>query len=347
MVKHVYILGAGFSVPLGGPFFNDLLTNKLRYLTDVLNIPTDILDAIKTLFPDIDPVSSMEGTRRIERMVHRSLNAEALLELVDTCSWLECQDATCLLQSMNKRNLNLEQRKSFFDSLTKHLRRVIAIQCDNFTKRILKEPDSERWKPYRRWFESLSGDDVIITFNYDTAIEKLATLSGRPFPGPGQSQHGRPTLRKLHGSADWVRSQGKVIQSDDAYESDLLEPCIGMPGQGKAELTELLFEQWGTASHDIRDASVVSIVGYSMPETDNYARLMILDALESGRGAKKQVNIVLGPDSGTIRARRMQAIIEPHVKCDVIDRPMFAQDFLPHVDSFLPKDPPHHGAFKD
>lgn len=43
-MEHVYILGAGFSVPLGGPLFNELLTYRLKHHSDSIEIRSDMPD---------------------------------------------------------------------------------------------------------------------------------------------------------------------------------------------------------------------------------------------------------------------------------------------------------------
>ncbi len=57
----------------------------------------------------------------------------------------------------------------------------------------------------------------------------------------------------------------------------------------------------------INEADVVSIVGYSMPATDNMARQEILGSLKHGQ----RVNLVVGSDSFT--SGRMQSLIQPIV----------------------------------
>lgn len=193
------------------------------------------------------------------------------------------------------------------------------------------------------WFAKLKDDDTIITFNYDTAVERIAKMAGKPFPAmPGSYQSGQPQLIKLHGSADWHKDGAVIKQMDRAFLDDV-EIAIGMPGNGKSKLTEnALFETlWTSARRAIEEAGFISIIGYSMPETDNNARMMILDSVAKGRDTIRRLNLVLGPDMGAIRAKRMMSILQPLLggrKGRVTDVSMFTQDYLPRVADYLTYD---------
>lgn len=203
--------------------------------------------------------------------------------------------------------------------------------------------DSERWLPYTAWFNSLTRDDTIITFNYDTAVERISDLVKRPLPrNPGSYKADLPALIKLHGSIDWYRKEADVVQAQDAYVEDC-EVAIGMPGNAKSKITETkLFENlWTRAIQAIREAAYVSIVGFSMPETDNNARIMILNSMAKGRDSIQRVNLVLGPDMGTIKAKRMLSILQPLLggrKGRVTDVSLYAQGYLPRVADYLTYD---------
>lgn len=76
-----------------------------------------------------------------------------------------------------------------------------------------------------------------------------------------------------------------------------------------------------------------SIVGYSMPATDNYAREFILDAIGENLENKLAVDVVLGPSSEGPIASRMKEMFGRIFSSDeyaCIPRivPAYAQDYL-------------------
>lgn len=86
--------------------------------------------------------------------------------------------------------------------------------------------------------------------------------------------------------------------------------------------------------HALSNADIISIVGYSMPATDNMARQKILGSLKQGQ----RVNLVVGNDSFT--SGRMQSLMQPIVGTNkfgvsrVVDLKMYAQDYLPNVQHY-------------
>lgn len=335
--KHVYILGAGFSRPLGGPLFTELLTHRLKYCSDNLTGVSPYDSPINDLYHRFT-----DGKRHIEAALYRDFNPEELLELIDLCADdVSCHEANKLLEGMHRKQPDEPQRSSFFKGLLKQLKRVIAAQCNAFIERKIVK---ERCDPYVRWMKTLDGDDTVITFNYDTAFEYFATKQFEDYPlEPGQYKNNMPHLLKLHGSADWYVDGRDVKRQECAYRERSLDVCLGMPGNGKGNLDGLKHfkTSWQVARQAIEKAAYVSIVGYSMPETDNNARMMILDSMAKGRDSIQRVNLVLGPDMGTTKAKRMLSILQPLLggrKGRVTDVSMYTQDYLPRVADYLTYD---------
>lgn len=335
-MKHVYILGAGFSVPLGGPLFNQLLTAELDWRWRKIKFTRFWPDLISRFHV------GKSGERLVDRVIGKHCNAEELLENFDWASRAVRRGdvrAKALLEAAIALPEG-EDEHYYRQHLPQVLKQVIAAECNGFLDD-LDDMSPDRWEPYERWFGFVEPSDTIITFNYDTAVECLAERCGKPFNRESlcAPRDGQPTLIKFHGSVDWELEKNDVAYNHDSYNHDV-NLAIGTPGLMKGEMHRKgHFRTLRTAAEKaIEEAEIISIVGYSMPPTDNIARMMIWDALADGRKNKKRVNIVLGPSSGKSEAYRMKAILDPLIGNEkVINHPLYAQDFLPAVKLYEPK----------
>ncbi len=226
------------------------------------------------------------------------LNAEELIALLE---WASRNPATkraslvCDAFPIIPAKLKYKSNEEFLLALNIQLKRLVACQCNSFTH--LLEADSDTSAPYKSWIQSLTSEDTIITFNYDIAIETLALTCGIEFPRvPGQYRSNQARLIHVHGCIDWIKSGNGLSYVPQAYLGDN-DLCVGLPGLEKAKITEIgeIKSLWISMRHAINEADVVSIVGYSMPATDNMARQEILGALKHGQ----RVNLVVGSDSFT------------------------------------------------
>lgn len=336
-MKHVYILGAGFSVPLGGPLFAQLLTAELAWRWRRIKFSVHWQDIIPRFHVD-----KSTGKRLVDRVIGKHSNAEELLEIYDWASRAARRGddrANALLQAAIALPVG-EREDDYRQKLPRVLKQVIGAECNGFIDD-LEDMSPDRWTPYERWFGFVESSDTIITFNYDAAIECLAEKCGRPFDRESlcAPKDGQPTLIKFHGSVDWELKDDQVVFNRHSYFHDI-DLAICTPGlmKGEAHRKGHFNMLFAAAEKAIEDAEIISIVGYSMPPTDNIARIMIWDALADGRKNKKQVNIVLGPSSGKSDAHRMKAILDPLIGSDkVINHPLYAQDFLPAVTIYAPR----------
>jgi hypothetical protein len=354
-VNHVYILGAGFSYPMGGPLFKELFTKPILFNyemhTSVDGSKARLAMAVQQLnykYPDllVDKVFT---------------DAEHFLELCD--SVLHGKEQLFLnrfkksfnglyenIRVVNPTKSDTDLFQTFFDAAKIH----IAVDTNTFIEQV--PDDNDRWKPYILWFKGLGKTDSIVTLNYDLLVETIATKDDRPFPGrefkskeelclvdellnQNKNHPDLPILFKLHGSVDWIELGGKAwvkrYNVDDYFEG--LPPLLGTPGTTKASLSKgCLDKVWGSAIEKIQEAHVISIVGYSLPATDNDFRIKLLDSIIGTHGNLKAINIVLGPPTpDSLRAR---AILEQVTRlCNPIGfktnvrlLPIYAQDYLPY-----------------
>jgi hypothetical protein len=355
-INHVYILGAGFSRPMGGPLFTELLDLPLRY--DIRNFENHNSGSVLQLVNTVRDIHYFYRWLLQERMV---LNAEHFLEMCDCAldgkeSWL-IQSFPGQFRSLTQWNNNSKTpmpQIDLFRFFLKATRIRLAVETNSFIEQVPEMND--RWQPYIRWFPGLGKTDTIITLNYDLLVETVAAKVNRPFPGrefetkedlvsvdelmrQNEDHPDQPLLCKLHGSVDFIENDStayaKRYNIDDYFEAD--PPLLGTPGTGKVSLSNGSLERvWLTALERLRDAHVISVVGYSLPETDNDFRIKLLDSVAANNGNLKAINIVLGQP--TPHSQRARAILEQATRLysPVGERPtvnllpIYAQDYLPY-----------------
>lgn len=350
-VKHAYILGAGFSVPLGGPLFNDLLSIRLLRFYDHLfdDRPPNVNEASWNFVRRL-PVfvkqalqKGVEGEGYPRNLPSIDVNAEQLLEFMEAMAHGKTNWLCRLLRSDVNTLGSSEQSIGEKAKIAFRLLKVrLAIEVVKYLDDVPRE--SDRWLPYHEWFASLGSDDTIITTNYDPVLEMLASVEDSAvdfstihFDGQIRSANnkhgiGLPSLFKIHGSYDWQMVDGEIQRRPVREISDLFERdiAIGTPGLEKFQLlSDPLSRPWAIAKERLKQAHVVSIVGYSLPETDNLARMDLLEILGMNPDLKS-VNIVLGARNE--RGVRAKSLVEQvtRYRADVKVRllPIYAQDYL-------------------
>jgi hypothetical protein len=206
--KVVWILGAGFSVPLGGPLFKRLISREsLRALGSWLDFVTQKHFAY---IPDGDSAG--------KHYVDASITAELVCELYvmglgkdefdpgrlwnDAEEFLERLEiaiephdllTTGIHEMLGKirgshphASLAIEsfQGKHGMHKLRDEAIRFVAGACSIFLDRPEGRhaivDDSEQWEPYRHWITQLKpGCDAVVTFNYDRSLDMLASYLAR------------------------------------------------------------------------------------------------------------------------------------------------------------------------
>jgi hypothetical protein len=376
--RHVYILGAGFSYAMGGPLFTELLTQQMTQRTANLNLSgletlphhlKEMYSSIPTIFENL--------TRTSENPVYRGsypgMNVEQFVERCDAAAnSRQPRFAGSVLDGITSiwQYLAPFRDKQDLSEPMKEFVNVLKFRLSLETSAFLYEniDQSERWDPYLAWFRRLGPSDVIITTNYDGLIESIARKCEDSFHALREKTpineyfdvmrgNGRlPVLCKLHGSADWfIENEMAFTQPIEYTFPDWgKEVLIGVPGSSKISLEEGVLRQiWDYAFDAVKTADFISIVGYSMPETDNRLRTRLLDSVAANCKNLKEINIVLGGKSE--RAERAKMILEQAVRSRpqellptevnpsgvwVVKRapvnllPIYAQDFLPR---FVPR----------
>ncbi|QDV26657.1 SIR2 family protein [Aureliella helgolandensis] len=336
--KHTYILGAGFSMPLGGPSFEQLLSpdfeNALKWVD---GLPSE--EVYFDVFQNIG-----ERRENAQAISKKRFNVEELLEKLDDCEhcpWSDTFQDSILdailspdiaaLVSNGTQSFIRARKLDLFRQINMAVRARLALETSYFVHQIPKS--SERWVPYVEWFKQLTSNDTIISFNYDPVVELAAEFSERPYIeeelignldcylSPNSNM---PKLLKLHGSSNWMdveNSEHVKIQlprncghlDEISYETSLdVIRVVGGPGSTKRTLASgKLKAVWDAARIAIENCNILSIVGYSMPATDNFARDFILESLLTADRDNDLwlVDVVLGPGASSPAGQRAREIL--------------------------------------
>jgi hypothetical protein len=340
MGKTVWILGAGFSKPLGGPLLTELFSPGAEL-------------KVKTCFSEVPELQGDDA--RLARMLYNGKdvprqweNAEEFLDYLDTAQL--GGEAAPSYQALIEMIRGLRSRDNFrapslvalstrelmaakIKPVAEMSRRLLAAECSAFL--VGADVESEKWQPYKRWARQVELGDVVITFNYDLVIEGLAKATevrpGEKFWVPtavrqGESSPGRVTVLKLHGSVNWRQdSQPQVpgvvrvstVPEDDdfALKCEAQKMVIASPGPTKLATADgPLGSLWEAATAALKAAKAIVFVGYRFPPTDSAARRILIDAIGENEGRHLVLHTVLGPNVHSEPAERLKSMLEVAVE---------------------------------
>jgi hypothetical protein len=352
-IRRVWVLGAGFSQPLGGPLLSDLFRQEP-------------VGSLLHLYPEKEFPGLAETTWAVQaffnlgRQDGRWRHAEAFLSAVDVA----CQPSNSQLLSQlqaavngayfkdphSDRKITFKDRHArLLSPLDRAVRRALAVECSKF----LVWAHEELWAPYRGWVKSLEpANDVVVTFNYDRVLENVGRDRLQVLLPGEQRDPMRVPVYKLHGSVDWLVDPLSTVRRVPYADALLSEErlAMGVPGESKMAATEGEFAPlWKAALSAMSVANAIFLVGYSFPETDTYSQRKILETIRANESRHVRVDIVLGgPGVGDPYAARVQSLLrscrgnrdwndaqEAQRSSDlawrlhVVHQRLWSQDFLP------------------
>ena len=347
--KIVWVLGSGFSVPLGGPTLNDLLSQKLKNAIQFIFPKDTNFTLYHRNYLDLSYELYKKGISILDFQAWN--NAEDFLDYLDTASSSDKNIARSMISSVMK-----EVKPGFndFSGLATTTRRIIAAECSAFLQN--KSTDLEEWQPYIQWAKLLSSKNTVLTFNYDLVLEMLALLDGIPninlssFYGTQNNKlYSKESLItiaiKLHGSVNWKIERSttklseekftiKISKDLESLNCDADKILIATPGPTKHEMvSDIFLPLWDKAAESLRNAEAVVFMGYRFPPSDANARDKLLGALMQNESDDLRIFTVLGPDDNADN-RRLEALLKyatsrkPKGKATVTRLPLWAQDFM-------------------
>lgn len=175
------------------------------------------------------------------------------------------------------------------------------------------------------------GENTFITFNYDTLVEESLTQLGLEYytgiNGPsgglkdpmsgsgGRLMKGIPVL-KLHGSVNWAKLRGgKRLASFQSYQNVLDQGLVPglIPPTWKKSFGGGIDEVWKAAVNQLRSASRIVIIGFSMPPMDSHFRFLLAAGLKDNISLREVV--LINPEESDELRDRVKSVLRKEY-CD-------------------------------
>jgi hypothetical protein len=174
---------------------------------------------------------------------------------------------------------------------------------------------------------SLGEGDALISFNWDTAAEQIASrLSIPKLLAAGRPPLAKPRVHliKPHGSLSWEDAGiGDVKWRDEASGDPLLDPMVndahsGYPQpfvlgavpikdellgqtQPNQSIYTVIADQWAAVVDAVARASEITVVGYGFPPEDGYGRFLFRQAARRRGTSMPRISYyALAKDTGKI-----------------------------------------------
>ncbi|WP_168566855.1 hypothetical protein [Crateriforma spongiae] len=256
--RQVWILGAGFSQPLGGPLFEHVFSNAYLQLAESVARRECTSDQLRSL-----KVSTWRAATTVYAEGRKSgfwQNAEQFLQVANDAlgdfenspyrdvlgKWCDAAFRRNNLASLGSKFSDIDRsilsgenldtprivkvvidHRYMLQYILYGARELLAVQVSIFlfrTESLISK--SERWRPFKHWMRQIRNGDAIVSFNYDEAVEYLARQVVSPnflhclLPDENP-ETGRPLLLKLHGSAGWETTRGSGEAQVTASNSHL------------------------------------------------------------------------------------------------------------------------------
>lgn len=297
----VVILGAGVSASCGIPVAKDILRQSMINLAkEDSGAADDVNRLLSYLYPDFE-----KGYRNYP-------NIEDFLNLMEMARAFNSEE---FIESNLWPSAKIEAiKKTILSAVTDYIWKFF----------VTPQPDCPSLDRFVK--NHVPTGNVIITFNWDLTLESAFARFRDKVPIAYQyskaSRGEGITLLKPHGSINWFEKKsiiqsgvqhtheldGKVSLVDFVsllFSRDLIKatPLIVPPLSNK-EFADysVLQETWGSVYRALSSATVLTVLGYSLPREDQFARFVIRRALRNNIKRAEKANwpplemIVVNPD---------------------------------------------------
>jgi hypothetical protein len=320
--KVVWVLGTGFSVPLGGPMLKDLLSLGLHSELEAkyhLDTPAmrDLLRLYHygRMFPE-GKVGLDDHERKGSILWEHAEDFLDVLDTYDETNSTAGQDRFRAILNPYHLGTNPATIREILLAAKQHIAAEVCAFLDR------NRDATERWRPYLGWAKNLLRPlDTIVTFNYDCVLEvlneKLDSESQHidVLDSAGMAEWAsikKARALKLHGSVNWIVNDDgkggvrydKSKEYEHAVKAPLERTILATPGPGKFRARTALAKWWQKATEAIRHADAIVFMGYRFPPSDSDARSELIGALVENKTPNLlNIHAVLGPDQNNDTAR--------------------------------------------
>lgn len=332
---NVYILGAGFSHDVGLPLLADFLT-RMRDSHPWLEKEGRTLeaDAVKEVLEfRLSAASAAYWTtldlENIEELFSLAsagpgkLGGKIQLAIAATLDFVQATATTSQLTG----NLHLENLPcaSQFQWLipagehTEHTHDFVVSRYVHHAGMLLGIFNSG----------AVEGRNTFVTFNYDTVLEDALSVLKIPFcygfkrkkvnydHSAKASKAANVNVLKLHGSVNWARQRPKrswsftVFGNYSDVRSVSLTPEL-LPPTWKKVFSEHLLEVWESAIDNLKTATRIVVIGFSLPPTDLHFKYLLAAGLQENVSLREIVFV--NPAADEIKERASELLRKPYIE---------------------------------
>lgn len=307
--KRIFLLGSGFSKLSDLPLTNELVDFIIEHLKkspNVLDKDNEILkflEEIKNNYPWL------------------TNDIELLFTYIDLAL---LKNSVGIFSHFNYSLNNLKDIRMKLSGVLVRAFKYTHFEFWSTNRKITqerKEADQIFWK----FCEQLNKGDTVITFNYDLIVErglwlqnKWTFLDGYGFTKdinefqdsdyrypPKKPKESLIKVYKLHGSLGWYRDKSKrqiIFGGMGDYFPDYtgffcegnLITAMGTVDEGTTFIEPTYIKQfdypiildiWNKSFHEIQQCNELFIIGYSLPEADSAARILLATGVRSSQAS--------------------------------------------------------------
>lgn len=302
MERIVYLLGAGFSAPLGLPVMKNFIS-KSRDMTS--NDKSGKYSYFENIFEKIKDVSYLKS------FINSDLfNIEEILSILEMGFFvgdktINIKDFKKYIKDVisfytpsidfNPKNLMISNWNDFVFGRDHKLNFYGLFICYLFQLRIektIKIVSTENILKFETKQIIRNGNLVrkydIVTLNYDEMIENFIKLINKTYTDTSEL--------KLGTTNDFNDDSSNNIKYAKLHGSISTE--IMLPTWSK-NISPSLAINWELAYNILRKANEIRIIGYSLPASDNYIKYLLANAFKDSENLKNIDVITLDPDGET------------------------------------------------
>lgn len=285
----LFVLGAGFSAPTGAPVMSNFLNESRKIF---------VQDQIKySAFNDVYKFQNKMGgaQRRLD------IDLDNIETLYGLAEWGKAV---------------LEQGPTIFNSFNKLISTTLSEKIDLRSRSILRDyhrntdfDTTFNWSSeqnrgdrfqnvsvYERFLKSTFEDgkisktiNVFLSLNYDLILEKSLNNLGIKFEilGIGDNKYynlsnDRVYILKPHGSLNWELKDNEIQLTKEVIENPVIIPPSWLKTvHSNTVIESSVKEIWKVGIGVINKVSEIYVLGFSLPDTDQYIRSLISFGLAS------------------------------------------------------------------
>lgn len=310
MEKIVYVLGAGFSAPLGLPVMSNFLEkSKDLYFGDPAKF-----DYFKIVFKRLQDLSIIKNYMRTDL-----LNIEEILSILEMESFAKGRKFLSKYKNYLKDVISnytppIIPYKNDVNKLPRNWEGFCFGEIENrihnfyghfisrlFQLIIKRYPKNLRGIPQYEFHSTFLNQKIeysLITVNYDMVLENSIEYINKYFP----NENGRYNFVFDYDSLNKINKTKEKYFIKYAKLHGTLEPLnIVAPTWNKTN-SKILSNVWRLAYEMIKNATQIRIIGYSLPVTDTYIKYLLMIGIKETQNMKN-IDVMCLDKDGSVKGR--------------------------------------------